>query len=127
MPFKHIVDKEKNIVVYKAIGKVSVPDMISEIQKAINTKRGEGISRRMIDMTGQMFSFDTEDILKVLKMMLASANILGSKRMAIIFDEIPDSFEFKNIESPLRASNIAIRFFTDKAEAIQFLNIEDVS
>jgi len=122
MPFKHIVDEEKNIVVYKAKGKVSVLDIITEIQKAIDTKRGEGITRRMIDMTGQVVTFDTEDVLKVLKMMFASANVLGSKKVGILFDEIPDSFDFKKVESSLRTSNITIRFFNDRVKAIQFLN-----
>ena len=65
MPFKHIVDEEKNIVVIKAKGKVSVIDIISEIEVAINTKRGDGVTRRLIDMTEQEFTYNLKDAQKV--------------------------------------------------------------
>jgi len=67
MPFKHIVDEEKNIVALKAKGNVSVIDIISEIQAAINSKRGVGVTRRLIDMTEPEFTYDLEDAQKILK------------------------------------------------------------
>ncbi len=122
MPFKHIVDKEKNIVVLKAEGKVSVMDIIKEIQKAISTKRGEGLTRRLIDMSGQDFTYSLEDAQKVLKMMNVSGNVLGSRKIAILFKEIPKSFEFDKLKSVMSTATLDIELFTDKAMAVRFLN-----
>ncbi len=122
MPFKHIVDEEKNIVVLKAKGNVTVMEIISEIQVAISTKRGAGIERRLIDMTEQEFIYNLEDAQKVLKMMNISANVLSSKKIAILFKEIPDSFEFGKLKSLLKSSTLEIEFFTDKVKAAQFLS-----
>ena len=122
MPFNSVVNNERDIVVLKAKGKVSVMDIINEIQHAISTKRGDGITRRLIDMRDQEFSYDLEDAKKILKMMEASADVLGSKRMAVLFKEIPDSIEFKKIISLLNSATLEIELFTDKAKAVQFLN-----
>ncbi len=122
MPFKHIVDEEKNIVVIKAKGKVSVIDIISEIEVAINTKRGDGVTRRLIDMTEQEFTYNFKDAQKVLKMMKVSANVLGSKKIAILFREIPKNFELRELKSFLNLSTLEIELFTDKAKAAQFLS-----
>ena len=80
MPFKHIINNDKNIVVLKAKSKVSVMDIISEIQVAINTNRGDGVRRRLIDVTEQEFTYNFEDAQKVLKMVNKSAKALGSKK-----------------------------------------------
>jgi len=122
MPFKHIVDEEKNIVVLKAKGNVSVIDIISEIQVAIDSKRGDGVTRRLIDMTESEFTYDLEDAQKILKMMKGSANVLGSKKIAVLFKEIPDSFDFEKITSLLKSPILEIKVFTDKVKAAQFLN-----
>lgn len=122
MPFKHKIVEDKNIVVLKAKGNVSVTDIISEIQVAIDTKRGEGITRRLIDMTEQKLEFKIEDAQKILKMMKASASALGSKRIAILFKEIPDNFDFGKIKSLMSSSTLEIDLFTDKAKAAQFLS-----
>lgn len=122
MPFKHIVDEEKNIVVLKAKGNVSVIDIISEIQAAIDAKRGDGVTRRLIDMTEPDFVYTLEDAQKVLKMMSVSANALGSKKIAILFKEIPDNFELQNFNSLMNSSTVEIEFFTDKVKAARFLS-----
>ncbi len=122
MPFKHIVDKEKNIVVLKAKGNVSVADIMSEIKIAISTKRGGGITRRLIDMTEQKFIYNIEDTQTVLKMMTLSANALGSKKIAVLLKEIPDSLEFKKLKSFMNSPTLEIKFFTDRAKAAQFLS-----
>lgn len=122
MPFKHIVDEEKNIVVLKAKGNVSAIDIISEIQVAINSKRGDGVTRRLIDMTEPEFTYDLEDAQKILKMIRGSANFLGSKKIAILFKEIPDNFELGNLKSLMNSSKFEIELFTDKEKAAKFLN-----
>ncbi len=122
MPFKHIISSEKNIVVLKAKGKVSITDIISEIQVAINTKRGDGVERRLIDVTEQKFTYTFEDAQKVFKMMNKSADALGAKQIAILFNEIPSNFEFAKLKSLLNTPTLDIEFFTDKAKAAQFLN-----
>ena len=122
MPFKHIVDEEKNIVVLKAKGNVSVIDIISEIQVAINSKRGDGVTRRLIDMTEPEFTYNLEDAQKILKMMRGSANVLGSKKIAILFKEIPDNFELGNLKALLNSSKLEIELFTDKVKAAKFLS-----
>ena len=68
MPFKHLVDKEKNIVVLKAKGNESPSDIISEIQAAIDSKRGMGITRRLIDITELDLVYSFDHIQKILKM-----------------------------------------------------------
>ena len=122
MPFKHIVDHKKKIVVLKSKGKVSTKDIVYEIQEAINTKRGEGIARRLIDMTDQEFSGYIEDAGTILKMIKASARVLGSRKIAVLFKAIPDSFESGEIILQLRSPTLEIEFFIDNAKAIEFLN-----
>jgi hypothetical protein len=122
MPFKHIVDKEKNIVVLKAKGNVSAIDIISEIQNAINSKRGDGVTRRLIDMTEPEFTYDFEDAQKILKMMRGSANALGSKKIALLFKELPDDFELGNLKSLMNSSKLEIELFIDKVKAAKFLS-----
>lgn len=122
MPFKHIVDNEKNIVVLKAKGQVSVVEIMAEIQEAIATGRGEGITRRLVDMTGQEIRFTAEDAKKILKAMKISAKALGSKKMAILLKEIPENFDFDRLQSKVTSPGFKIKLFTDKAEAARFLN-----
>jgi len=121
MPFKHFVDEKKDIVVLKAIGKVSLVDIMSEIQVAINTKRGDGVKRRLVDMTEQEFTYDLEDAQKILKLVNVSANVLGSKKIAILFKKIPDNFKFEEIKSLLNTPTFEMEVFTDKAAAARFL------
>lgn len=122
MPFKHIIDEEKNIVVLKAKGVISVKDIFSEIQQAINTRRGDGLARRLIDMTDQDLSAYIKDAPNILKMMTTEAKVLHSKRIAILFKEIPDNFDFEKLIAPLKSETSEIELFTDKAEAVKFLN-----
>ncbi|MCD4719496.1 MAG: hypothetical protein K8S13_06505 [Desulfobacula sp.] len=122
MPFQHIVDDNRDIVVLKSIGDVSVPDIMTEIKKAITTKRGDGITRRLIDMTDQKFSYDLEDAQKVLNAVQIEAKVLRPKKIAILFQEIPDSFDFDKIESLLNSPIVEIGIFIDKIKAIEFLN-----
>ncbi|MCP4669859.1 MAG: hypothetical protein GY857_01010 [Desulfobacula sp.] len=122
MPFKHLVDPEKDIVVSKAIGKVSLVDIMSEIQVAINTKRGKGIKRRLIDMTEQEFTYNLEDAQKIFKLMNVSASALGAKKIAILFKEIPDNFKFGKLNSLLDTPKLEIKVLTNRAKAAQFLN-----
>ncbi len=122
MPFKHIVDKKKNIVVLKATAESSIMDIVSEIQKAINTKRGEGLTRRLIDMSGQNFTYSLEDAQKILKMMKIHSQILGSRKVAVLLKKIPDNPYFQKISSLMNSSALDMKFFIDKAKAAQFLN-----
>ena len=122
MPFKHIVDEEKDIVVLKAKGNVSVIEIISEIQDAINSKRGDGVTRRLIDMTEPKFTYNLEDAQKILKMIRGSANVLGSKKIAILFKEIPDNFELGNLKPLMNSSKLEVELFTDKGKAAKFLS-----
>ncbi|MFH2091189.1 MAG: hypothetical protein ABIJ31_02395 [Pseudomonadota bacterium] len=122
MPFKSIVDVQKNIVVLKAKGKISVMDIISEIQHAITIKRGDGITRRLIDMTEQVFSYNVEDVQKIKKMMDVSAKVLGSRRVAVLFKEIPENSDFEKIIPLLNSSVLEIQLFTDRTDAVSFLN-----
>lgn len=126
MPFKHIVDHSKKIVVLKSKGTVTAKDIVYEIQQAIHTKRGEGIARRLIDMTDQDFSGYIEDADTILKMIKASASVLGSRKIAILFKQIPDDFDFGKLISHLRSPTLEIEFFTDQANAIGFLNKSSV-
>lgn len=122
MSFKYIADNKRNIVVLKAVGKVSVMDIIAEVQEAIDTHRGDGIPRRLIDMTDSEITYNLEDVQKVLKMVKASATVLGSKRVAIIFKEAPEGFDQEKIRSILNTQALEIGFFTDRTTAVRFLN-----
>jgi hypothetical protein len=122
MPFKHLVDNNKNIVVLKAVGKVSVMDIITEIRKAIDTKRGDGITRRLVDMSDQTLAYDLEDAKKILPMIEASASILGSKKIAVLFKEATNSSDIEQFISLLRSPNLEIEFFSDKTKAANFLS-----
>ena len=122
MPFKHVVDKDKNIVVVKAKGNVSIADILTEIQTALKTKRGAGISRRLIDMTKPEITLDFENPQKILKMMNTSADVLGSRKVAILFNQIPEGLEFEKLQSLMNSSKIRIELFTDKAKAANFLS-----
>ncbi len=122
MPFKHIVHTEKNIVFLKAKGEVTVMDIVSEIKAAINTKRGSGIRRRLIDVTEQSFKYELEDVQKILKMMHESADILGARKIAILFKKIPDDLKSEKLKSLLNTPTLVIEFFTDKGKAAEFLS-----
>jgi len=122
MPFKHIVDNEKNIVVLKAIGKVSLTNIINEIEEANVTLRGDGIRRRLIDMTNQEISFSHSDAQLILKMINTSSKMLGYKRIAILVKDLPEHLEIKQLISGFENHNVEIELFTDKAKAAQFLS-----
>ena len=122
MPFRHKVDDKLDIVVLKGIGDVSVMDIISEIQEAISSRRGDGITRRLIDMTDQPFFFNLEDAKKILGLMKIQAKILKPRKIALVFKEIPESFDLEGIRSLLNSPTLKIGVFTDKSQAIRFLN-----
>lgn len=122
MPFKYIVDEEKNIVVLKARGEISLVDVIAEIQKAINTKRGDGITRRLVDITEQDITFSVDDARKIVKMIKVSANVLGSEKVAVLLKKIPSNLDLSAIQSDLSSPTVKIKLFTDKAKAAAFLN-----
>ncbi len=122
MPFRHVVDDNKDIVILKTIGKVSVSDIITEIKEAITTKRGDGITRRLIDMRDQKFSFSLEDAQKILGALKIQAKVLRPRKIAIVFQEIPDTFDFDKIKSFLTSPILEIGIFTDKTKAIEFFN-----
>ena len=73
-------------------------------------------------MTDSEVLYNLEDAQKVLRMLKASATVLGSRRVAVIFKEIPDSFDFEKIRSLLNTQSLSIGFFTDQTAAVQFLN-----
>ena len=122
MPFRHVVDEKKDIVILKTIGKVSISDIITEIKAAITTKRGDGITRRLIDMTDQEFSFSFEGAKKILSALQLQGKVLRPRKIAIVFQEIPDSFDFDKIKPFLTSPILEIGIFTDKTKAIEFLN-----
>ncbi len=122
MSFKYIIDNEKNIVVLKAKGEISIMDVLSEIEQAIEVKRGDGITRRLVDMSGQKFIYNILDVQLFLKGMKAHSKVLGSRKMAILFDEIPDTPEFEKILAMLKLASQEIEVFTDKIQALKFLN-----
>ncbi len=122
MPFKHIVDKEKNIVVLKATGKVSLTNIINEIEEANVTLRGDGIKRRLIDITNQEISFSPSDAQLILKMINTSSKMLGFKKIAILIKELPDNLDVHKLISQLDDHTVEIGLFTDKAKAAEFLS-----
>ncbi len=122
MPFRHVVDDNKDIVILKVIGKVSISDIITEIKEAITTKRGIGITRRLIDMRDQEFSFSLEDAQKILGALQIQAKVLRPKKIAIVFQEIPDIFDLDKIKSFLTSPILEIGIFKDKTKAIEFFN-----
>jgi len=54
--------------------------------------------------------------------MKGSANVLGSKKIAILFKEIPDNFKLGNLKSLMNSSKLEIELFTDKVKAAKFLS-----
>lgn len=122
MPFRYRIDEKLDIVVLKATGAVSAIDIISEVQEAINTKRGLGVSRRLIDMTEIEFSFNEKDARKILSMMQVQGKTLGTVKVAVLFTKVPKSFDFSNIRGLLNTEFLEIGVFTNKANAVTFLN-----
>ena len=122
MPFRYKIDEKLDIVVLKATGDVSHIDIIAELQEAINTRRGQGISRRLIDMTDIEFSFKEEGVRKILSMMQVQGKILGTVKIAVLLKKVPKSFNFKNIQRMLNTQSLEIGIFTDQRNAVTFLN-----
>ena len=122
MPFKHRVDEKLDVVIIKAIGEVSIMDIMSEIQEAIDTKRGDGITRRLVDMTDQEFIFNEAEARKILTLLQVQGKLLRPKKVALLFKQIPEKFDFDKIRSLLNSEFLEIGVFTDKGNAITFLN-----
>ncbi len=122
MPFKHIVDNRLKIVVLKGVGKNTIADVISEIHKSIETKRGEGFRRRLIDMTNQEISFDLKEAQKILGAMQKQAEILQTRKVALLFKSMPSNFDITEIEPLLSSETLDIGIFLDKKQAVEFLN-----
>jgi hypothetical protein len=55
-------------------------------------------------------------------MIKVSANVLGSKKIAILFKELPKNLDLKALKSFLHLSALEIDFFTDKKKAARFLS-----
>jgi hypothetical protein len=122
MPFMHKVDEKLDVVIIKAIGEVSIGDIMSEIQEAIDTKRGDGITRRLVDMTDQEFIFNEADARKILTMLQVQGKALRPKKVALLFKQIPENFDFEKIRWLLNTEFLEIGVFTDKGDAVTFLN-----
>lgn len=122
MPFRHKIDKKLDLVVLKVTGKVSVSDIINEIKTALTTKRGMGISRRLIDMREQAISFDLATAKKLLTALQIQAKTLHSKKIALLFTHIPDNLELDQLDVLLNSPAVEIGVFTDKTKSIEFLN-----
>lgn len=122
MPFKYIVDRGRNIVVLKTIGDVTAIEMISEMYKAVKTRRGENVSRRLVDMTDSNFNFKPEDAKKILKILKIHTQELGSKKIAVLLGKIPSIPEFQQIRLILKSTEADVEFFDDKAKVAQYFN-----
>ena len=113
------------IVVIRAEVKVTIDDMLEEVETAIQEKRGRNIPRRVIDMSRVDFNYSIEDAKQILKAIWKEACILRIEKVALLFDSIPESFDFKKIISFLDTSFATIRMFVDKQKAIEFLNEQE--
>lgn len=122
MPFQHKVSSEKNIVVVKAVGDIDIMDVISETQTAISDHRGEGITRRLVDLTDADLIYSLEDIKKASKMLKLQAEILGTRKMAIVLSETTPDIDLQNIKSLLEPKKLKAGIFTNKSDAIKFLS-----
>jgi hypothetical protein len=122
MSFRYIVDDEMDIVIVKATGKISMREIFGEIKEAVETKRGEGISRRLVDLTDQDFFYELRDAEEILNTLQQAAKSLNTKKIALLFKEIPKNFDLEKIIPLLNSPNMRIRIFLDKTKAIEFLN-----
>ncbi len=122
MTFKHIVDHDRSIVVLKATGRVVIMDIISELKKAISTRRGEGIKRRLVDMSKSEFLYTSEDAKKVAKLMKVHVKVFGTEKIAVLLEQIPGNDQFEEIRSVLNSTGLKFQFFSDRAKAAEFLN-----
>lgn len=125
MPFKYTINEEMGIVVVKSTGEISIDNMLEEIDKAISEKRGKNIPRRLIDLSENEFNYSTEDAEKVFKALWKEARILRIDKIALLFNNIPDTFDIKKIIPFLDTSFTTIRMFVDKQKAIEFLNKDE--
>ena len=121
MPFKYNINEDMGIVVIKGEGKISNEEIFEEIEKAIQNKRGKDIPRRLIDMSNKEFTYTTEEAKKILKAFWKEARILHIDKIALLFNNIPEAFDFKQIVPLLDTSYNQIRMFVEKQKAIEFL------
>lgn len=122
MKFKHAVDMDKGIVIVKAVGNLSVIDILYEIQRAIISKRGKGIPRRIIDLSEDTYDYSEDDVKLIFDKMRVSANILKTEQIAFIIKEYPSDYDVHKIADLYRTERLDIGVFTCSADALCFLN-----
>jgi len=122
LPFQHIIDAKRGIVLVKGTGKISIADIMAEIQEAERTRRGADISRRLIDMTEQEFMYDPDTAAQILDALQEEAKILHPRRIALLLKEIPRDFDLEKVLSHLNSPTTKIGLFVDRARALEFLN-----
>lgn len=122
MKFKHKVDTDRGIVIVKAESSASIFEVMYEIQKAVVSKRGEGIPRRLIDLTEMTLDFSESDIEKIFSKLKFSAEKLQTKRIAFIAGHYPEGIDMEGLVKKFKTDSFEIGVFIDKGEAVSFLN-----
>jgi len=96
LPFKYVINNRRDIVLVKATGKITAHEALSELKKSMITKRGEGISRYLFHFMGSRFFFKKGVAMQFQQLLLLIGKLLNTKRVALLFDEIPVIFDLES-------------------------------
>ncbi len=109
----------------KAAGKITAHEALTELKKSMITKRGEGISRHLFNFMESRFFFKKVVAIQFLQLLHLTGKLLNTKRVALLFDEIPVTFGLESIAPFLISEDVEIGIFVEQTKAVEFLNQAD--
>ena len=124
MTIKCIIDYSLDLEIIKPDSDTSIDEYLSNVQKSVLTKRGLGVSRRLIDLSLLNYLENKSDASKFMLAMNQEVSVHRTKKVAILFREITDAMDLESIIPFLAESKAEVRLFVDKGKAVSFLNDE---
>ena len=106
----------------KAAGKITAHEALTELKKSMITKRGEGISRHLFNFMESRFFFKKGVAIQFLQLLHLIGTLLNTRRVALLFDEIPVTFGLESLAPFLNSDDVEIGIFVEQTKAIEFLN-----
>ncbi|MEA3286568.1 MAG: hypothetical protein U9Q77_04245 [Candidatus Marinimicrobia bacterium] len=122
MPFQFSVEYPLDIVIGRVVGEGNFSETFGEIKKSIITKQGEGITRRLYDFQDSDFFFDIDKAIQLVNIIQHTGKMLNSKKIALLFQEIPETFDLEQLAPHLESEDVSIGIFIEQAKAVEFLN-----
>ena len=104
-----------------ASGAVSISDILKVIEEARLERKGEGLSRQLIDLSKIELAFTINEGRAVILALQKMADMLGTQKIALIFGPSHSQYILDKLVTLVDYSRHDIAFFSDKHSAVQFL------